>query len=387
MPAKTVAPVYEPESGAEPGQSVDELDTPALLVDLDRMERNIGRWQAAVSAAGPRFRVHVKTHKVPEIARLQLAAGACGIACAKVSEAEVFAAAGCEDIVVAYPVVGPEKWRRLARLAESGIAVGAGCESEAAARGMSEVVAAHGVEVGVHVEIDTGLHRCGFEPSRYDEIDAFCRLVERLPGLRLEGITTYRGLGFDGASAMTREEAGHEEGRIVAELAQRLRTDGHEIREVTAGGTPTGLAVAEVPGISEVRAGVYVFNDLMQVGSGSAELDDQALTALCTVVSHSSRDRATVDGGSKTFSGDQGVVGPAGGVEIARAVDADIAIERLTEEHGMARVGSTDVEIGQKLRFYPTHACTAVNLSDQLIGVRADRVETVWPVLARGKRT
>ncbi|TMJ96277.1 MAG: hypothetical protein E6G67_05315 [Actinobacteria bacterium] len=381
---------YELESRAVAGQSLADVDTPALLVDLDRMERNIERWQAAVSGAGPRFRVHVKTHKIPEIARLQLAAGAKGIACAKVSEAEVFSAGGCDDIVVAYPVVGPEKWRRLTRLAGGGVAVGVGCESEAAARGMSEVVGESDAEVGTHIEIDTGFHRCGLEPSRYDEIAALCRLVAALPGLRLDGITTYRGVFFAGASEMTKEDAGHEEGRILVELADKLRADGIEIREVTAGSTPTGLAVAEVPGITEVRAGTYVFNDLMQVGYGAAGWDDLALTALCTVVSHPSRNRATVDGGSKTFSGDGGVVGGHGGAgarALAQAVDADVAIERLTEEHGMACVGTTDVEVGQKLRFYPTHACTAVNLSDQLIGVRRDRVEKVWPVLARGKRT
>ena len=381
---------YELESRAVAGQSLADVDTPALLVDLDRMERNIERWQAAVSGAGPRFRVHVKTHKIPEIARLQLAAGAKGIACAKVSEAEVFSAGGCDDIVVAYPVVGPEKWRRLTRLAGGGVAVGVGCESEAAARGMSEVVGESDAEVGTHIEIDTGFHRCGLEPSRYDEIAVLCRLVASLPGLRLDGITTYRGVFFAGASEMTKEDAGHEEGRILVELAEKLRADGIEIREVTAGSTPTGLAVAEVPGITEVRAGTYVFNDLMQVGYGAAGWDDLALTALCTVVSHPSRNRATVDGGSKTFSGDGGVVGGHGGAgarALAQAVDADVAIERLTEEHGMACVGTTDVEVGQKLRFYPTHACTAVNLSDQLIGVRRDRVEKVWPVLARGKRT
>src|SRR5439155_16679826 len=336
------------------------------------------------------FRVHVKTHKIPEIARLQLAAGAKGIACAKVSEAEVFSAGGCDDIVIAYPAVGPEKWRRLTRLAGGGVAVGVGCESEAAARGMSEVVGESDAEVGTHIEIDTGFHRCGLEPSRYDEIAALCRLVAALPGLRLDGITTYRGVFFAGASEMTKEDAGHEEGRILVELADKLRADGIEIREVTAGSTPTSLAVAEVPGITEVRAGTYVFNDLMQVGYGAAGWDDLALTALCTVVSHPSRNRATVDGGSKTFSGDGGVVGGHGGAgarALAQAVDADVAIERLTEEHGMACVGTTDVEVGQKLRFYPTHACTAVNLSDQLIGVRPDRVEKVWPVLARGKRT
>jgi D-serine deaminase-like pyridoxal phosphate-dependent protein len=381
---------YELESRAQPGQSIDEIDTPALVVDLDRMERNIERWQTAIEGAGTRLRPHVKTHKIPEIALQQIAAGGSGIACAKVAEAEVFAAQGCDDIVVAYPVVGQAKWRRVSALAQGGVRVAVGCDSEVAARGLSECAGQQDAEVGVHLEIDTGFHRCGIEPGRYDEIVALCRLIGSLPGLRLEGITTHRGIFFEGADRMTKEEAGHEEGRILVELAERLRADDVEIREVTAGGTITGRSVAEVPGVTEVRAGTYVFNDLMQIGFETADWDDLALTALCTVVSHPTRERATIDGGSKTFSGDRGLAGTqvSFGIDaIALASGADVSVERLTEEHGMVRVGGTDVEVGEKLRFFPTHVCTAVNLSDQLIGLRGDRVERVWPVLARGKRT
>jgi D-serine deaminase-like pyridoxal phosphate-dependent protein len=145
--------------------------------------------------------------------------------------------------------------------------------------------------------------------------------------------------------------------------------------------------VAEVPGVTESRAGTYVFYDLMHLGAGTAREDQLALSALCSVVSHRTPDRLTIDGGSKTFSGDGGVIGGAGGPpDIARAADRRVFVDRLTEEHGMARA-EEPVELGEKLRFYPFHACTCANLTNQIIGFRGDRVETVWTVAARGLRT
>jgi len=151
-------------NGPRVGQRVGDLDTPVLLVDLDRMEANIARWQRLADASGVAFRPHVKTHKVPAIAALQLEAGAVGIACAKVAEAEVFVASGSEDVVVAYPVVGDEKWRRIAELARRA-RITVNVESEVAARGLSSAAAAAGVTIAVQVEIDTGMHRCGFDSA------------------------------------------------------------------------------------------------------------------------------------------------------------------------------------------------------------------------------
>ena len=173
----------------------------------------------------------------------------------------------------------------------------------------------------------------------------------------------------------------------MVNLADRLRSAGIAVRDVTAGSTPTGKWVAEVPGISEVRAGTYVFNDLMQLGSGIVGEAQLALSVLCTVVSRLG-DRLTIDGGSKTFSGDAGSVGGsvASPAAIARAADRRINVEQLSEEHGVARTDEP-VRLGEKIRFYPYHACTCVNLSDEIIGFRGDRVEVKWPVAARGLRT
>jgi len=377
-------------SRIEIGTPVGALDTPCLVVDLDRMERNLRDWQADIDRYETKLRPHSKTHIVPDIALQQGKLGAIGIACAKVTEAEPFVAAGIRDVVIAYPVVGRDKWERLARMArEAKMAVNV--DSPTAVRGISQVAKEQGVTIGAHIEVDSGFHRCGFAPTDIDGIEAFARLINSLPGIELEGITTHRGLFFYGAADMTTEECGLEEGRLMVELAEKLRARGIPIKQVTAGGTLTGRFVAKVPGITEVRAGTYVFFDSMQVGYGSTTEDNLALTILTTVVSHQAPGRATVDGGSKTFSGDRGVVGSnsaKSGPELARAVGRNVLLERISEEHGMVSVGDGEkLEVGEKVAFYPFHVCTCVNLSDELIGVRGGKVEKVWRISARGKRS
>jgi D-serine deaminase-like pyridoxal phosphate-dependent protein len=211
-----------------------------------------------------------------------------------------------------------------------------------------------------------------------EQVDALADLVRVLPGLRLRGITSYRGISYAGGDGDA-AASGRQEGEMVAAAAQRLG-----LAEAAAGSTPTGRAVAAVPGVTEVRAGTYVFNDLMQLGNGSAQPQDVALSILTTVVSSNRERRVTVDGGSKTFSGD--VVLDDRGRMVARSVDGSIVLDGLTEEHGVGRT-SRPVAVGERIAFHPAHVCTTVNLSDQLFAVRDGRVEAVWPVAARGLRT
>jgi D-serine deaminase-like pyridoxal phosphate-dependent protein len=373
------------ESKPEPGDLVADLDTPSILCDLDRLERNINQWQAAIDAGGVAFRPHVKTHKVPEIARMQLAAGARGIICAKPSEAEPFVEAGAEDVCIAYPILGPVKWRRIAAIAAQGVRMTVNCDNDLAVRQASEAAFAAGVTINLQIDIDTGMHRGGIPVAEVGEVERLARAIGALDGVEFDGITTHRSAGSDPTAGP--REAGHEEGRVMVELAGRLRDAGVEVREVTAGSTFTARWVAEVPGITESRAGTYVFYDLMHLNAGTATEDQLALSALCTVVSRRG-DRLTIDGGSKTFSGD-GV--PAGGdgqqaPVISRAAGRAVFVDRLTEEHGMARA-EEPVELGEKLRFYPFHACTCANLTNQIVAFRGEKVETVWPVAARGLRT
>jgi len=366
----------------QPGDYIYDLDTPAALVDLDRLERNIRNWQSSIEDQAVKFRPHVKTHKVPEIARMQMRAGASGIVCAKVSEAEPFADAGINDICVAYPVFGEAKWQRVAELAKR-VRLTVNCDSEEAARGLSQAASKAGVTIHVQIDVDTGLHRGGIPFEDLETSKRLAAALQSLPAIDFEGITTHRSL--DAAHNKAPREAGQEEGRMMVEIAKELRNSGFEVREVTAGSTPTGRGAAEISEITEVRAGTYIFNDLMQLGWGSAKEDELALSILCTVVSHPVADRLTIDAGSKTFSGDkpQGTAGTL--PTIVRAVDRKIFVERMTEEHGMARV-EEPVKLGEKIRFFPYHVCPCVNLNDQLVGFRGERVEVVWPVRARGLR-
>jgi D-serine deaminase-like pyridoxal phosphate-dependent protein len=363
--------------------TIDELDTPCLIVDLDRMEANIRRWQTMIAATGTRLRPHVKTHKVPAIAKLQLQAGAAGITVAKVAEAEVFAAAGCNDIFIAYPLIGAEKWRRVAALAGT-CTLTVGAESEVGLRGLSDAAQTIGSTVRVRIEIDLGMNRSGVQPDYAADL---CERALNLPGIELDGIFAFRGTSFPGAEGRTAAEIGREEGELMAALAEQLRSDGIPIHAVSAGSTPTAHGAAQAPGVTEVRPGTYIFGDYMMAERGGVAYSDVALAILCTVVSRPAGDKATIDGGSKTFCGD---INPArlGLPGYARAADLDAYVELMSEEHGVLRLGpDAQPRIGDRLAFYPIHVCTAVNLSDELVGVRGDRVEQVWPVLARGKRT
>lgn len=366
----------------QPGMLVQDLDTPTLLVDLDRMERNIREWQAAISAHGVSLRPHVKTHKAPQIAQMQLAAGAGGITVAKVSEAEVFSAGGASDIFIAYPVIGADKWKRVAELARRRRMI-VGVDSEVGARGLSAAAADAGVVVGIRVEIDGGLNRAGV-PA--EEAGSLCRLVTQLQGLELDGIFGFRSIFFSGAAGRSIAELGLDEGAYYVRIAEALRAAGIPIRSVSVGSTPTAKYAAAVPGVTEVRPGTYIFGDYMMAEVGAVRYDDVALSILCTVVSRPAQDKATIDGGSKTFCGDSN---PArlNLKGYASAVGMEAYVESMSEEHGVVRLGAgVNPHIGDKIVFYPIHVCTTVNLSDELVGIRHGAVEKVWPILARGKR-
>ena len=365
------------------GTPVEELDTPCLLVDLPRLEANINQWQTEVGASGCGLRPHVKTHKSPDIARLQLQAGARGLTAAKLGEAEVFADAGCDDIFVAYPIIGEIKWRRAAQLARR-ITLAVGVDSAFGARGLSAAAVEAGSVVRVRAEVDIGLNRAGVLPA---DLAALCHLIETLPGLELDGIFAYRSVHHPAGAGQSAQQSGKQEGETMAALAEALRAEGIAIRAVSAGSTPTGRAAAQVPGVTEVRPGTYVFGDDMLAQGGVIARDDVALSILCTVVSRPAPDIATIDGGSKTFGGD---IFPAkyGLRGYAREVGGESLVESLSEEHGIVRLAAgREAHIGDKIAFHPLHVCTTVNLSDELIGVRDGLVECVWPVAARGKRT
>jgi D-serine deaminase-like pyridoxal phosphate-dependent protein len=365
------------------GHPVSEVDTPVLLIDRDQLEANIRRYAEIATQAGVRLRPHIKTHKTLEIAALQLHAGAGGITTAKLSEAAVFAAAGIHDIFVAYPIIGAEKARHAAKIAQNCHLI-VGAENTKGIQQLSQAATEAGTTIFVRIEINSGLNRTGVEPPAAADL---CRQVLAAPGLQLDGIFTFRGISFPGAPTHDLVQLGRQEGELMVALAKQLNEMGIPIKEVSIGSTPTTPYAALVPGVTEVRPGTYVFFDRMTTRAGTNSPDEIALSILATVVSRPAPDIAVIDAGSKTFCGD--VVPEKAGLEgYATTTDGQNGIVvSMNEEHGIVRLapGFTP-EVGDKLTFFPNHVCTTVNLSDEMVVIQKGIVQNVWTVAARGRR-
>ena len=357
---------------------IDALPTPAVVVDLDVLERNVARMQERAGRSGVKLRPHAKTHKSPEVARLQRAAGASGLTLAKTSEAEVFADLGFDDIFLAYPIVGDDKARRLLRLSDR-VRLSVGVDSLDGARSLGGAFARAGRRLSVRLEIDPGFHRSGVLP---EDTLALARAVSDVPGLELTGIFTHAGQGYAAPTPEEVARVGAEEARLAVETAEALRAAGLPIAEVSVGSTPTAMAAMSGAGVTEGRPGTYVFNDRSQVALGSAAPEDCALTVLATVVSAPAADRAVLDAGSKTLSSDASRPTADGfGIVVGRQT----RIARVSEEHGVLAVAPGErFRVGERVRVLPNHACAVVNLHDALVAVRGGRVEGRLAVAARG---
>ena len=348
---------------------IEDLDTPALTVDLDAVERNIASVQARCDEAGLALRPHIKTHKLPALAHLQVRAGAVGIACQKLGEAEVMSAAGLRDILMTYPIVGRSKAGRFAALARQATMAAVG-DSDVVARGLSAALDAVGAEADFLVECDTGFGRTGVQtPEAAAELAA---LADSLPGLRFAGFMTYPTLSGTGAWL-----------EAAAELAAAR---GLTPRWVSGGGTPTQRweATRDAPVLTEVRAGTYVYGDRMCIADGSVALEDCALRLRVTVVSRPTPDRAIIDAGSKALTSDTApsLDGYGHVVEYPAA-----RIPMLNEEHGYVDLSACDArpQVGEALTIVPNHACGTTNMHDEVAAHRRGEVVAVWPIAARGK--
>jgi D-serine deaminase-like pyridoxal phosphate-dependent protein len=372
---------------------LSDLPTPQVLIDHTRAMNNIARVQALATEAGVRLRPHAKTHKSPIVARWQLDAGAVGIACAKIGEAEVFVDAGVKDIRLPYPV-NPANAPRLLPLMDRA-AISIIVDHPAVARGWSEAMQRAGRRLDVLIKVDVGFHRCGIDPGA-DPL-GFITATASLPGLRLRGLLSHAGHAYHAASEDALRAIARDEAALLADLRQRAAASGIALDEISVGATPTLRFSAGQPGVTELRPGNYVYFDRTQVALGAASLDDCALTVLATVVSKHPG-RIILDCGSKTLTNDQARgISPAAGygavlagesdaLDYAREIDEALTIERLSEEHATVRVtGATRLEPGDRVRVVPNHSCVVSNLVDVVRLVDGDQVIETLPVAARGR--
>jgi D-serine deaminase-like pyridoxal phosphate-dependent protein len=348
---------------------VRDLDTPAVTVELAVMEENIRRVQALLDRHGVGNRPHVKTHKIPAIGRMQMAAGAVGIAVQKVGEAEVFADAGvADDVLLTYNVLGPAKLDRLMAVAKRVRRLTVVLDNDVVARGLSEAGVRHGIDVPFLIECDTGFGRNGVQTPQA-ALD-LARVAMKLPRLAFHGLMTFPNRDPDS--------------RVFFEQALgSFKQAGIPVPVVSGGGTPALATVAKFPMLTEHRAGTCVYNDAMVVASGTATWDDCAMRVRCTVVSRPTATRAILDAGTKVLTSDQyGMKGYGHVLEYPEA-----AVVALSEEHGTVDLSGCPGEprVGDVVHVVPNHCCVVSNMVDEVYGVRGGRVEVVWPVAARGR--
>ncbi|ASN53740.1 alanine racemase [Sinomonas sp. R1AF57] len=360
-----------------------DIDTPQIMVDRDVLQRNISRMAEAVAAKGLALRPHAKTHKIPEIAALQLAAGAVGLTVATIGEAEVFVEHGVEDLFIAYPLwVGPRQAERLRRLAERA-RIAVGTDSAEAARAMGAALGDAAGTLDVLVEVDSGHHRSGVAPV---QAVAVARAAADA-GLRVAGVFTFPGHSY--APGMP-TAAAHQERQALAEAAALLADAGFEATRVSGGSTPSAL-LTEPGATTEVRPGVYVFGDAQQLELGRCGPEDIALTIAATVTSRHEGDgaiprRIVLDAGTKVVGGDR----PAWSTGFGRLMDfPDARITALSEHHATVVFpdGADLPALGERVRVIPNHVCVAVNLVDEVAVVSRGEVVDRWRVAARGRNS
>lgn len=361
-----------------------EVDTPALIVDLDVMQANISRMAAMAERHGVALRPHIKTHKSPWVARQQLEAGAVGVTAAKLGEAEAMVEGGIEDVVVAYPIVGEAKLARLERLMAAAPRVAVSLDDVQVAEGLAVVGRRLGRPVPVYLEVDAGLGRVGVAAG-----EAAVRLaqqVARLDGVRIQAVMTHGGHVGKEATREDLERAARAQALALVDTAERIRAAGIDVPVVSTGSTLAAPYEADTPGVTELRPGTYVYNDVNTVARFSATLETCAVYVLATVVSRPVPERAVVDAGSKSFGSDARVGGTGEPGEVVGR--DDVRLVRASEEHGVLEVDpASPIAIGDRVAIVPNHVCPVVNLYDVMVGIRDGKIEREIPVVARGRRT
>lgn len=366
------------------GLHLSELDTPAYCLDITTLDANIAKMASFLAERGKQWRPHAKCHKTPEVARREVAAGAIGVTVAKASEAEVYAGAGIRDILIANMVVGPQKLARVAALCRIADPVVC-CDHFAQAEAVSAVCHREGVSPRIIIEMDIGLQRVGVRPGR--ETLELAQAIDRLPGVTLAGIMGYEG------HLLTLDDVSEKRRRIDSAigLLAAARDDFHRhglcCDIVSAGGTGSYQITADCEAVTELQAGGGVFADPFYRDRCGVVGLDPALRLVVTVVSRPSLERAVIDAGRKAIHWDiypPQIDGTAQGRPLPDAV-----VKSLSAEHGVLELGpqSRDVAIGDKLLLIPGYSDHTTVLHDEFLVIRDSRVETRWPIVARGRLT
>lgn len=360
---------------------LEQLETPVPVVDLDRLAHNLDRMAAYVTLHGLKLRPHVKTHKSPRIAAEQLRLGAVGLSCATLREAEVMAEV-CDDLLIAYPPVGAARLERLARLPKD-VRVSVAADDIQSLDALSVAARLGQRTFDVRVEVDLGMHRVGVTTP--EKAVAIARHIDRTSGLAFAGLQFYPG--------HIRSHVGEQDallrkvGTDLGVFIDALTDAGLPPAVVSGGSTPAAWRMHEIPGVTEVRPGTYVYNDRTTASIGACDWDDCALTVLATVVSVAVKGQAVIDAGTKTL-GREPLRAEGDGFAMVQD-HPEVFVTRMSEEHGILDLSNTSwrPRLGDQVRLIPNHVCIVVHLFDEIIGVRGHAVETRWPVAARGRES
>jgi D-serine deaminase-like pyridoxal phosphate-dependent protein len=353
---------------------LNAVDTPALLLNYDALRANLSRMSSFFATAPARLRPHFKTHKCAHIAKMQMAAGAVGMTCAKVGEAEVLVSAGIRDILIANEVVGPVKIERLMKLLDRDREIKVAVDSESNVRELSRATTARGIDIGVLVEVDVGMGRCGVTPG--DALLSLCRFVDDSPNLVFRGLMGYEGHAVQIPDADERKAKATAALETLRLARESVEAAGLDVEIVSAGGTGTYDLAGSAPHVTEVQAGSYVLMDGRYLGIRPEFLP--ALTLLATIISVPRPGVAVADAGLKSCSTEFGlpeVLAPAG-----------LKVSRLAEEHTLLDCApDANVKVGQRIALLPSHGCTTVNLHDEYVVIERAREKERWAIEGRGK--
>ncbi|RKG90059.1 alanine racemase [Corallococcus terminator] len=356
--------------------SFDSLDTPAAIVDLDRVERNLQRVAAYAREHDLRWRPHTKTHKTAELGALQVAAGASGVTVATVLEAEVMASVS-DDVLLAYPPVGARRLARLMALPPH-VRISVALDSVEVLNGLALAARDAGRTVGVLVELDLGMRRVGLRTP--DEAVALARAAASTPGVSFRGVTFYAGhLRMPQAELPAAMQA---QSQTLASFVDALRGAGLPPEVVSGGSTPTLWQSHAVHGLTEIRPGLNALNDRNSTVIGANDWTECAYSVLATVVSTAVSGQVVIDAGAKALAKEEGLA-PGYGVLLDRP---EVVVKNLSEEHGLLDVSATTwrPRIGDRVRVVPNHVCVSVPMHSRLHVVRGDTSVATWDVAARG---